>query len=57
MSEPTSAKNTPEIIQKFREELQEEIEEEIERHEFKMTQIGIVTLIIFMGFIFLFIKI
>ncbi|MDG2989670.1 hypothetical protein L3556_01790 [Candidatus Synechococcus calcipolaris G9] len=57
MIEPTPSKDVPEIIQKFRDELNEEIEEAIEDHEFKMTKIGIITLIVFVGFIFLFIKI
>lgn len=57
MIEPTPSKNAPEIIQKFREELNEEIEEAIEDHEFKMTKIGIITLLVFLGFIFLFIKV
>jgi|GEM_PF-6930289 len=48
--------NKDELIAQFREEMHEEIEEAIEHHEFKMTQIGIVTLVAFLGILALSLK-
>ncbi len=48
--------NKDELIAQFRQEMNEEIEEAIEHHEFKMTQIGIVTLVAFLGILALSLK-
>ncbi|MCH9055207.1 hypothetical protein L5220_04670 [Synechococcus sp. PCC 6716] len=48
--------NKDELIAQFREEMYEEIEEAIEHHEFKMTQIGIMTLVAFLGILALSLK-